>query len=185
MYAHPSVGRDARSSKQMRDKGPAAPNHFNRTPGPRSPFRPMKTMPSSSIGRLSRSLGSNFLLWRLYGLASVTCLCGWRREGSANGFGLPLYDHNEGAGGDVRLTATLLPIANSIDRKAKLIGELSLRCLCDASSRLVRRGPCARLRARGPINGSILRSSGHGWPRTGIPGTQAHCNRCLLHVGSR
>ncbi len=41
------------------------------------------------------------------------------------------------------------------------------------------------LRPRGPINGSIRRSSGHGWPRTGIPGTQAHCNRCLLHVGSR
>jgi hypothetical protein len=67
------------------------------------------------------------LLWRLCGLTSVTYLCGWRREGAAHGFRLPIYDHKEGAGGDVWLATTLLPIPHGIHGEAKLIGELGLR----------------------------------------------------------
>jgi len=64
---------------------------------------------------------------RSLGLALATGLCGWSGKGPAHGFGLPIYNLEEGARGYVGLAATLLPIPHSIDRKATLFGEFGLR----------------------------------------------------------
>ena len=61
---------------------------------------------SETRARVTLRLRSRCLPQCSLGLALATRLRGWCGEGPAHGFGFPIYDHEEGARGDVGLAAT-------------------------------------------------------------------------------